>query len=83
MLERYLQGHGIPYVYVLYRHENLQFVKDRQFIDLRHIHDTWYEDKSGRNYLLGQNSRRKCETQADCARIVQEYIRALPLMNRK
>ena len=83
LLERYLQGHGIPYVYVLYRHENLQFVKDRQFIDLRHIHDTWYEDKSGRDYLLGQNSRRKCETQADCARIVQEYIRALPHMNRK
>jgi hypothetical protein len=77
LLEKYLEQEGIPYVYILYMHENLPFVAGRDFIDLRHIYDSWYLDKHGERYPEGHNCKKKFDTQAECARIVQDSIRGL------
>ena len=79
LLEKYLEQEGIPYLYVLYMQENLPFVAGREFIDLRHIYDSWFIDRDGHRYPDGHthNCRKKLETQAECAKIVQERINAL------
>ena len=77
LLEKYLEQEGIPYVYILYMQENLPFVAGRDFIDLRPIHDSWYHDKRGWRYSDGLSSKKKYDTQAECARIVQDSIRGL------
>ena len=77
LLEKYLDQQGIPHKYILYRQPNLQFVEGKDFIDLRPVFNQWCGDSDGHNYLAGQNSRIKSETQADCARLVQEKIKGL------
>lgn len=77
LLEKYLDNENIPYKYILYRQENYQFVKNKDFIDLRSIYQTWYADSEGENYLSGENSKKKFDTQPDCAKIVQENIKGL------
>jgi len=79
LLEKYLEQEGIPYLYVLYMQENLPFMAGREFIDLRHIYDSWFIDRDGHRYPDGHthNCRKKLETQAECAKIVQERINVL------
>ena len=74
LLEKYLAQEGIRHMYILYMHENLPFVHGRDFIDLRHIYDLWYHDENGERYPDGHNCRKKLDTQAECARIVQGRI---------
>lgn len=77
LLEKYLENENINYKYILYHDHNLQFVKDKDFIDLRPICQSWRADSTGEAYLAGENSKKKFETQPDCAKIVQENIKGL------
>jgi hypothetical protein len=77
LLEKYLKQERIPYLYILYMHENLPFVSDRDFIDLRAIYDSWFIDKNGERYRDGHSCKKKFDTQPVCARIVQERIEGL------
>jgi len=77
LLEKYLAQEGIRHKYILYMHENLPFVHGRDFIDLRHVYDSWYHDDNGERYPDGHNCRKKFDTQAECARIVQAGIQGL------
>ena len=77
LLEKYLENENITYKYILYRQENFQFVKNKDFIDLRSIYQSWYPNKTKETYLHGENSLKKLNTQLDCAKIVQEGIKGL------
>tara|TARA_R110001592_G_scaffold20761_9_gene83913 strand:- start:3271 stop:4242 length:972 start_codon:yes stop_codon:yes gene_type:complete len=77
LLERYLDSENIAYKYILYRDENFQFVEGKDFIDLRSILKCWTTDNNGEPYLCGENSKKKFDTQIDCAKIVQEHINEL------
>lgn len=77
LLEKFLQNKNIKYKFVLFNTDNFCLMTNRDYIDLTEIYKSWYLDSKGNQYLSRENSKKKFDTQPDCAKIVQENIKGL------